>query len=73
VSAQTVRLALEEIAASLGVIEDECENYGGWAGVDVDAKTATELGMRLAGVAWPCAIGGREYAESGDRSWEEPT
>jgi hypothetical protein len=59
-----VTLALEEIATSLGVIEDECENYGGWAGEDREASEAADLGLRLAGLSWVVAIHGREAAES---------
>jgi len=58
-------LALEEITVSLGVIEDECDNYGGWAGEDQEASEAVDLAQRLMGLAWVVAIHGREKAEGG--------
>lgn len=60
-----VTTALEEIATSLGVIEDECGNYGGWAGEDEEAATAADLGLRLTGLSWVVAVHGRETAEGG--------
>jgi hypothetical protein len=60
-----VSLALEEITIALGVIEDECDNYGGWAGEDQEANEAVDLAQRLMGLAWVVAIHGREAAESG--------
>jgi ABC-type multidrug transport system ATPase subunit len=60
-----VALALEEIADSLGVIEDECDNYGGWAGEDDEARKAVDLAQRIIGLAWVVAVHGREAAKGG--------
>ena len=58
-----VNLALEEIKVSLGVIQDECENYGGWAGEDDGAKIAMDLGHELLSLGFAVGLHGRAYAE----------
>lgn len=60
-----VTLALEEIKVSLGVIQDECENYGGWAGEDAEAKVAMDLGHELLCLGFAVGLHGREHAEGG--------
>lgn len=60
-----VTLALEEIKVSLGVIQDECDNYGGWAGEDAEAKIAMDLGHDLLALGFAVGLHGREFAESG--------
>jgi hypothetical protein len=61
--------ALFRIELALRDIEEAADEYGGWPGEDDEAKTAVDLGTRLTGLGVACAIGGREYAESGERTW----
>jgi hypothetical protein len=61
----TVRSALDRIAVNLRLIQEACEEYGGWAGEDDAARRAVDLGHQLESLAFPVGVFGREYAEGG--------
>lgn len=56
---------LDKIGLLVGDVLEACDEYGGWAGHDDDAKRATEIGYRLMSVGWTVGLYGREVAELG--------
>jgi hypothetical protein len=57
--------ALDRIGLEVGAIWEACDEYGGWAGDDEDAKRAIEIGNRLEGLGFVVGLYGREVAEMG--------
>jgi hypothetical protein len=58
---------IDAIRKHVESLEEGYDGYGGWPCEDEEAKDAMELAMRLAAMAWPCGVFGREYAEGGER------
>lgn len=66
-SSDEIYEVLSHLQKIVGALEDACDEYGGWAGRDEDARDVIDLGIRLTALGHVVGLFGREVAEGGRR------